>query len=237
MTRKVSSYRLSDHTLAQIAVLSKSMGSAANVITLAVDRLYQENNMSDITIGKIDTIPQFDPYRRTGQPSATVVELDPQRRLVTVDQEYDSGSTSMERWHGHVITWRVDGHPQEEDMRQWLEDHMPQFAVICDSHSVEWNGNNHVGRMTDEASEAEAAIDRELAQGWPPFDPEQGWSLWDARDWLQDMPAEWSPVGRSDEQLEALAAEIEDNARGDRIILYDTLTVLTEIRDETQDDD
>ena len=122
-------------------------------------------------------------------------------------------------------------------MRSWLGEHMPQFAVICAGlHRVGWQQPRRTHDRRGE--QAEAAIDYELTEDWPPaFDPEQGWSLWDACDWLQDMPAEWSPVGCSDEQLEALAAEIEDNARGDRIILYDTLTVLTEIRDEAQDDD
>jgi hypothetical protein len=190
-----------------------------------------------IAIGTINTIPEYDPYKRTGQPSATVIELDPERRLITVDQEYDSGSTSFDRWNGIVLYWRVDGHPQEDDVRRWIEDHIADWETICAGHSVEWNGNNHVGRMTDEASEAEAAIDRELTEGWPPaFDPEQGWSLWDARDWLQDMPSGWSPAGRSDEQLEALAAGIEDDARGENVILYGTLEYLTELRDEAQEE-
>jgi len=46
MTRKVSSYRLSEHTLAQIAALATGMGSAANVITIAVDRLHSQERTS-----------------------------------------------------------------------------------------------------------------------------------------------------------------------------------------------
>jgi hypothetical protein len=46
MTRRVSSYRLSEHTLAQIAALATGMGSAANVITIAVDRLHSQERTS-----------------------------------------------------------------------------------------------------------------------------------------------------------------------------------------------
>jgi len=46
MTRRVSSYRLSEHTLAQIAALATNMGSDANVITIAVDRLHSQERQT-----------------------------------------------------------------------------------------------------------------------------------------------------------------------------------------------
>lgn len=43
MTRKVTSYRLPGMTLSQIEQLAKSIGSSdANVITIAIDRMYQK---------------------------------------------------------------------------------------------------------------------------------------------------------------------------------------------------
>jgi len=46
MTRRVSSYRLSEHTLSQIAALATNMGSDANVITIAVDRLHSQERQT-----------------------------------------------------------------------------------------------------------------------------------------------------------------------------------------------
>lgn len=64
MTRRVSSYRLSEHTLAQIEALSAHMGSAANVIAFAVDRLYSQERQTmktEITVqgGLSDVWEQF----------------------------------------------------------------------------------------------------------------------------------------------------------------------------------
>jgi len=64
MTRRVSSYRLSEHTLAQIEALSARMGSAANVIAFAVDRLHSQERQTmktEITVngGLSDVWAQF----------------------------------------------------------------------------------------------------------------------------------------------------------------------------------
>lgn len=59
MSRKVTSYRLPEMTLNQIEQLAKSTGSSdANVITIAIDRMYQKEirNMKEIAVGETNDL-------------------------------------------------------------------------------------------------------------------------------------------------------------------------------------
>jgi predicted DNA-binding protein len=56
MSRKVTSYRLPEMTLGQIKALTEHTGSSdANVISLAIDRMYQkEMSMKTIKVGEVN---------------------------------------------------------------------------------------------------------------------------------------------------------------------------------------
>lgn len=53
------------------------------------------------------------------------------------------------------------------------------MAEIAEGYSVEWNGHNHVGRLTDSAKEAEEALERLIASCWE-YLP----TVWTAEEWF-----------------------------------------------------
>lgn len=72
-----------------------------------------------ITIGKIKTKPEHDPYVNIeGVVSRTYLKLDPRDRTVWVTQEYQDNSTLSDEWHGLVSTWCVNSHPTQVEMRR-----------------------------------------------------------------------------------------------------------------------
>lgn len=156
-----------------------------------------------ITIKKIETKPEGDPTTNPTLPSRTVIRLDPEDRTVEVYQGYRTGSTPESVYHGRIIEWTATEHPKEEWMRNWLESNMTRLQTICDGHSVEWNGSNHVGKMTPEAKNAEDEIDFELDHdGLQSIDY---YHLWTLEDWLESV--EDDAIGKSDAELRELAEQ------------------------------
>jgi hypothetical protein len=55
----------------------------------------------------------------------------------------------------------------------------PLLEEIAAGHSIEWNGNNHVGRLTEEAQEARDTLDERLHRtDWQSYDqviPDEYW--------------------------------------------------------------
>lgn len=116
-----------------------------------------------ITIGRINTRPEHDPYVNIeGVKSRTFLKLDPRDRFVWVEQEYHDNSTPMDEWNRLVITWCVNSHPTQANMRQWIKDNMERLQIICDGFERHWNGNNHVGRYSQEAHAANEDIQFEF---------------------------------------------------------------------------
>src|SRR5690606_14299548 len=99
-----------------------------------------------ITIGAINTRPEYDPYvRLPGWASRTELWLDPRDRTCGISQEYRDGATPIDVYNGHVLTRRIDAYPNEEAARQALEGSADLLLRICDGYESHWNGNSHVG--------------------------------------------------------------------------------------------
>ena len=110
-------------------------------------------------------------------------------------------------------------------------------------HSVEWDGSNHVGRLTQDAVDASYALERMCATTWSNVDHAE---IWSCENWLPDLrPLDaagnvtgWrddDAVGlrinsettlsanATDEDIAALAESLEAEAKGNEIILKDDM--------------
>jgi hypothetical protein len=179
-----------------------------------------------IEIKNINTRPEHDPYANiAGIVSRTVFWLDPESRECSVEQEYRTNSTSIERWHGRELYWFVADHPSETAMRQWIEDSMELLEEICDGYSCEWDGNNHVGCLSDAARQCQEDIERELESG------QLGnyYEVYSVEDWVNvaknDIHADMS-----DKELEELASNWEPDESTVLLGRYTILEYITEIR-------
>lgn len=188
-----------------------------------------------VTIKSINTMPELDPYQRdTGQATYTELWLDPQERIATVDQEYRTGATTFAIWHSCELTFRINGHPKADGMKEYLESDEVQSLLntICDGHSIEWDGNNHVGHFTEDALNAKEKLERDLAE----YYDSDGWNFWDVDNWLQYGVDELT-ADTTDEEIKALAETIESDAKCDSVILNgDIVEHLTDRRDEMRDE-
>lgn len=111
------------------------------------------------------------------------------------------------------------------------------FERIYVGTDYEWDGNNYVAELSDDARNAEDElqdlIDEIAAAGISA-------ALWAAGDWLAaiDVAAEFGiTVDTTDAELKAIATRIEDEAAQERVVVYDTEEYLQDVRQNLQYDE
>lgn len=183
-----------------------------------------------VKIKNINTKPESDPYHfDTGGISHTVFWLDPESRECGVDQEYRTNSTSIQRWNGRELYWFVPDFPSETDMRKWIEGNMPLLEEICDGYECVWNGQNHVGELSDAARQNQEDIERELDSGYLG----NYWEVYSVDDWLDPVLSEIT-AETTDEQLVDLAEQWSEDHNVVLVGRMSILEYITEVRNERQ---
>lgn len=161
----------------------------------------------------IDAVPQLDPYHRdTGGETLTVVWIDLESGKCGVSQECDDNATPECRWNGRELAQSITRPNQSELCSYMRGDALPLIQRILDGSEIEWNGNNHVGVLDDDAQSAW----EELLDDLDHLD-ESEYSFWNIEDWLQQ--ADFDLAGKTDNELRALAKSIETDAKNDGVIL------------------
>jgi len=194
-------------------------------------------------------IAQADKLADRNDPLYLDRERGPDGKLyLIVDYEVDPPAIRLESWHRSEtgVSSRV-WHGQERNylipegtdidaLASYLEGEGAELiAQVAAGHTVEWNGSNHVGRLTDEASQA----DDDLQDGLENLmysSNEGGWI--DLEDWLFWTEAELRDEvrGMTDDQIKAKAAELKKSAESDGYLLDgDIETCLRDLRDEEED--
>lgn len=206
------------------------------------------NSMAQTTIKivGVDTVPEHDPYHRgQGVSTSTVLKIDPRDMTVWVNQDMDQGATPMDEWHGRVLTFDLgtaeeyadysSRTPDGEALENYLNSETAQrlLETICDEYDIYFDGNNMIGRHTEETH---AAVDALLA-GIAAL-PHTEYYLWQTDDWFPRSDSGIT-AGTTDEEIAELADQYGDGSEyeGGIVILdEDVATYLRQIRDEMVDD-
>jgi hypothetical protein len=112
-----------------------------------------------IEIIEVEGNELFVQYQGQSQPQPVHVSLD--CRTGELSAEYDpeiGGSRPMDVHHGHVCRWRIPVLTAEA-ANALLADLAPIAQRVVDGYSSEWDGSNHVGRLSDDADDAAIDID------------------------------------------------------------------------------
>ena len=185
-----------------------------------------------VVIGKIETKPERDPYQNLdGVSSNTKLRLDPRDRKAHVYQDYRTGSTLMTVYNGLELELPIAGHPDEDDLREYLTNGVGQdlLRAICDGHEIVWNGQNNVGRLTDEAEGAVDRLELYLSE-W-----DSKYTFWETGEWLYEGAAEHVTANTTDAELARLAKEFEEIAEAENVVLDgDVLGWLTRFREDVR---
>jgi hypothetical protein len=192
--------------------------------------------MPSITIKNIDTRPDLDVYRRdTNGETYTELTIYPDDHIVDVTQEGRSNSQSMAEFHRLVLSSKIDGHPDEDVLREYLESDEGQELIerICAGHDQEWDGHNMVGTLTDDAQEAWDTLIAELNDM-----PATDWQFWAIDEWDGYWAEENITADTTDKQIVEKAKEFDALALSEHVNLSgSTIEYLTRIRNNKRIDE
>lgn len=164
----------------------------------------------EIKIKEVEDVADLYQKRR-GQylPDPAYVYFDPERRLFWADA-HPRESTPSKVYSKRVIQWGIPV-LRAHVVNDWMEELIPYAQRIVKGYEEVWNGNNYVGRYSEDAQEAIDDIASELAQDWGENDFVQ---VWDAEDYLSGQSPEEVGItlGMSDSELDTLADKIRDEA-------------------------
>lgn len=163
---------------------------------------------------------KVDPSSNSLKPQTPYIELDltSPDNAIHIDTYCQIDGTPISVWHGIVRRYYLSPYTDAEalttDINAGVFDDL--FQRIVDGSEVEWDGNNFVGRLNEDAREAEEDLEQLLEDY---VDGSIG--LWDAGEWLQDSSDEELGVTATstDEDLAKKARELEEEARAEGAIV------------------
>lgn len=138
-------------------------------------------------------------------------------------------------WNRRTRAWYVARGPVEVDVAALRADLRPGGALyeavlrVVVGHTVEWDGQNMVGRLTPDAADADDEIERHLSEGDRYATRRE---VWDAAEWLYEYASYTLTGDEDDDALTALATECHAAAVLDHVVLTGCVRdVLSQIRD------
>lgn len=144
-----------------------------------------------VTVVEVDTMPVYDPgHGWYWGHTRAVFWIDLRDRTCGIRQEYANDGLLTDVYHGHIRTYWLECHPDENEARRLLEE-SPLLQEICDGYTR----NHQWGVLSDEAESAYSA----LVIGLDELAPYYEW--WAVRDWIADMLESEITAGTTDEQV------------------------------------
>jgi hypothetical protein len=172
--------------------------------------------------------------RRDGGVREEMLLLIEDGRVSLDIRDYFGGDGVPEaEWHRRRLALHLAKGPMIVDpdrLRTVLEQSRQLIELVVAGHSVEWDGSNRVGRLTDDADEALYALDDHFRRADLADD---SLMLWTVADWigstsLADLGLD---AGSDDAAIRAAAADLRHTARTDGIILMDDYALEDALRE------
>ena len=156
---------------------------------------------SDITLD-LDNLdetgaPLFRQYDGQLQPQPAYVEMDEDGEVTACYSGEIGNGVPSYVWHHRTLRWSVPSTVRGRVLKYLLErdDVVDLLERIHAGHAVDWDGNNHVGKLDADAQSASAELEVLLDNDIGGAD---SCAVWDAGEWLQNSPlADLWPAGQT----------------------------------------
>lgn len=179
-----------------------------SALTFALDNLRGE-----------DKTPLLCQYPGQTSPQPAYVELSEDGE-VSADYSGDTGGTPAHVWHGRTQTWRVSAYAHPVVLARLLETGAARALLerVHAGHTVEWDGSNHRGRLTEDAQAASDKLERLLEDTFAGGDPDSCVQVWRADDYLFSSNSVLD-LWDGSKPLDAVVEELEAAAESDGIVI------------------
>lgn len=162
--------------------------------------------------------PLYERYasQTNAQPANVVLYCDTAELTAFAAGEI-GGGVPADVYHRRVLRWHVCNELTGPAVAELLAEVAPLAQRVVDGYSVEWDGNNNVGRYTEDASEAAEEIEALCAEAVERLALETV-AVWRANEWLADYRFDdyhW-PDGAT---WESAAQMLTEQAAVDKIVL------------------
>ena len=192
-----------------------------------------------------DDTELFCHYARQSEPQKCFIALDLENGQLWADYNAEIGNAVPEAvWNGRTLRFPAPC-MTAAGMNRLMDEIAPLADRVLAGSEIEWDGNNHVGKLDEDAQDASDEIER-ICDELEPASSETV-TEWDACEFYDAVKDELGVTADStDAELEALAEELEeedsiDEGTGGPMVLNGTLEFLQSIRDnlreEAEDDE
>jgi hypothetical protein len=188
--------------------------------------------MKKTIVTTIETKPREDAMSSNGAPTRTILQLDPEAGAVRVIQADSESAVTEPEYNGRILSATIQGHPIENEIRQYLESEEAQIAMsqIAAGYSRQWNGSAHRGHLNMDAAHSWAEFIEDLE-----IEFFTNYELWTAEEWIGEVTE--ITADTTDAEIAGIAAGIIADAEADRVYLSGNVEAhLKNTRTELQED-
>lgn len=192
-----------------------------------------------IAISPVDDIDWLvlDPSANPADACHIYLELDPATAEAWVDTQLQMyGNSEPEAvWNKRRLRWFFS--PSVDAVEAWgiiTTDLAEDLGAICDGFTVEWDHNfRRRGQYTDDALAAIERVQRALEN----LTPIEDGGFIEAGDWMQGERPDGVNASATDQDLEAIAAELERQAAADGWLVSGMVDHLKDLRDRMRQEE
>lgn len=122
--------------------------------------------------------PLYQMYPQQCNPQDAYIELNPEKAELSADWSGEVGNSRPESvFHGLIRRYTVSPYLSTAEINKLMEELKPLALRVCEGYEQVWNGNNNVGRLNDDASDAEDEILR-ICEDETPSESHDGTEPW-----------------------------------------------------------
>lgn len=191
----------------------------------------------DKTLPQEGNAPLFYQYDGQLQPQPAYLELDEDGNVRFDYSGEIGGGVPMKVWLNRTLRFSVTPYLSRAAALELLDN--PEIIALLErihaGHSVEWDGNNHVGQLTEDAQEAEM----ELQESLQTLDSDPESQVWDAHDWVfANGSNSLYDVWPKDEPFDEACKRLEEEAEEEGVTLKGTVSdaIIQYLEGEDQDE-
>ena len=170
-----------------------------------------------------------------------ILEIEEDAVTLSTMTRYGGDGVTMDVWNGRTRQFFLAEGACVLDLDKLRADMKDggKLAVLIDrikaGLSVDWDGSNMKGRLTEDARDASDELGS-LVDGRNRYVDDQ-WSVWDESDWIADLASSTITAHSTDEEIDAFLAEYRATAESDCVVLQgDARDWLIEKRDDLKAD-
>jgi hypothetical protein len=138
--------------------------------------------------------------------------------IITAGYNAEIGrSVTFDVFHGRTLSWEVAAGIRGDALADLLESEkmLLLFKTVRAGHTLKWNGNNTVGRLTDDARAASDEIETALTA----LDEDESAmvAVWDVSQWLENNA--FDDIWESGNSLTEAVTAVEESAEAESVEL------------------